>query len=148
MMLMHLCCLVLRSWTTAWRKTKYCSLKAASLSSASTRGSLRRLFAGNETEKKLWAGAEWDVRFQSWGQHTLSGKLWLCGWNLGSEGMSPHSQAAEETKEEWMPFFHFFGQPLVWPKHWATWLYGSLALQAPIRNLVQPSHFTDGKTKL
>lgn len=51
MMLIHLCCLVLKSRTMAWRKTKHYSLRAGCLFSASMQRSPQRPRAGNEPMK-------------------------------------------------------------------------------------------------
>lgn len=150
MMLMHLHCLVLKSRTMAWRRIKHCSLRAGCLSFASTQISPQTLCTGDEPEKKLWEGAQWDVCFQSWSQYILPGKLWLCRQNLNREGVLPPECGGRV--EGRMLFYHFQVVLTAWclthrPKRCATWSYRSLELQAPIRNLHQSFHFTHGETE-
>lgn len=146
-MLIHLRCLVRKSRTMAWRRTEHCSLRVGYLFScwALPRGSVLEV-----SLKKIWEGAEQDGYFQSWSQHNLSGKLWLCGRNLNGEGILPLKYSRRVEKR--MLLFPFLVVLTAWcltcgPKRLATWLSGSLELQAPIRNHVQPSHFKDGETK-
>ena len=150
MMLIHLSSSVWKSRTMAWRKTKHCSLRAGYLSSHIHAELSPEALCWKWAWKKSCGGAEQDGCFQSWSQHNPSGKLWLCGRNLNGEDILPSKYGRRVEKR--MLLFHFLVVLTAWcltcgHKRLATWLSGSLELQAPIRNQVQPSHFKDGETK-
>lgn len=149
MMLIDLCCSVLKSRTMAWRKTKHCSLRAGCLSSASMLSFPQRLCAGNGLVKEPWGGADEWVLSELKSAHPFWTSLVL--WqDLGDEDVQLPECGRRVEKRE-LPFY-FLAVLTAWclphgSKHVATWLSRSLELQAPVRNLVQPSHFTDGEIK-
>lgn len=144
MILMHLCSLVLKSRTMAWRKKHYHGGLGVYLLQPCRELSPEAQPWEWAWDKALGRGRVGCVLSELKSAHPFWRALAL-GCTLVARVYRFQNVAEEKDAALWFSKGFDILRSDPWPhilSHWMMWLYGNLEFPASVRNLVQSSHFT------